>query len=907
MKLAVGMLRREMDVTHQLRRIETIVPRRADGFGGKARNLAALARAGFPVPAAYALSVASCNAFLDSALSSDEKMAVLIALPEAQFSAAHLRDIATKVENAPLPEELVRVLRDVFVEFKKNGAQSLAVRSSSTCEDDDAASAAGMHTTILNVISVEGLCTAVRKCWASLFEERVIAYLRSIAGAKDASLGIIIQAMVPADVAGVLFTVDPLTGDTNEMVLNASFGLGTLVVDGRVSPDFYRVDKQSGLMRDRVIGDKRWRAELARDGGVVELPLSDSDAQREALTDSELMELIALGRRIETHFGDARDVEWSFAGGVLYVLQARPVTTVAVRPTKAKGRSRKDSSIDRSKLVWSNVNVGEALPGVVTPYTWSVASNFSELGFRKAFAALGCAVPKDAELVGNFRGRLYLNLSEMFLIAAQVPGVRPSTLLSWIGGGEISRLEELEYGSGYSGFLFRLPLTVARFAQQNMSIGAKVESFESQFNAEMRRIRGVDMRILAPAALASILHDIETLLDDTGSIMLTCYGNLLMSIVALRQVLRHVAPDRYADLERDLTSGLADLDSAAPGVSLWHIAEMLRTEPDARDFVMRTSSEKMRVTDLPDGPTRRALERFLDAYGDRGAREAELAEPRWREDPSLLFAILRIHLDRQSEADGPLEMERRQRRLRDESEAELERLLPPPLRMGVRHLLALVQRFVRLRERLRAQTVQVLGLFRSVAVEGSRRIAMREACGDDAAFFLSVEELKNHLTGRLPSVATLVRGRRAQFLRDISLPNPPDTFVGSPPPIVAEPPRTDELRGLASSSGCVQGRVRVLTALTELSQFRSGEILVAPYADVGLSPLFLVVRAVVTDLGGPLSHAAIVAREYGVPMVMNVKVGTRLLKTGDLVEVDGNRGIVRILEKAKAHNISEHA
>jgi pyruvate,water dikinase len=909
--------------SRHLRRIESIVPRRSEGFGGKARGLAALARAGFPVPAAYALAGDAAAAHAAVALPPGDRIEALLEAPESAVSAARLESIAARVRAQPLEPQLAAALRDAFRDLRRSGARSLAVRSSSTREDEQAASGAGLHLTKLGVSSEEELLDAVRACWASVYSPHVLAYLRTItreSGAPmaaqtpaelEAKVGVVLQAMVPADVAGVLFTVNPLTADGGEMVLNAAYGLGSLVVDGRVSPDTYRIDKATGAVRDRIIGEKKLRAVVVPDAsadvgegvlagvGVREEDVPPSLAKAEALEPYQLDALVALGRRIEAHFGDARDVEWAYARGTLYVLQARPVTTIAGRvPPRRAQRARSKKAAAHAPVVWSNVNVGEALPGVATPLTWSILSKFSELGFRRAFGSLGCSVPRDAELVGDFRGRIYLNLSEFMGILSQVPGLRPRTLLALGGGGEAEVLEADVPPRGHAAFLARLPFTFARFVRENAAITSRVAAFEESFVVERARLGSVDLRILAPAALAHALRDVERLLDDTGAIMLTCYGNLLGAVVLLNKVLDVVARDHSDALQRDLIAGLADVESAAPGLALWHIAEMARADAPARALLVEGDPHALRVEQLPEGATRRALQRFLEAHGGRGAREAEISEPRWREDPSLLFATLRAHLLRPAGALGPLDLERRRRAVREAAEAELTARAPLVALPAVRHLLALVQRFVRLRERLRARVTEVLGLFRAVALEAGHRIDVKEACGPDAAFFLTLDEVRALLEGRLGFVAPLVRARRIQYLRDVALPDPPDTFIGFPPPAPELPAVTGTLRGLAASSGCVTARARVLLSPAHAGELLAGEVLVAPYADVGWSPLFLVAAAIVTDLGGPLSHAAIIAREYGVPSVMNVKSGTRALRTGDLLEVDGDRGTVRVVESA---------
>ncbi|MEC7518960.1 MAG: PEP/pyruvate-binding domain-containing protein [Myxococcota bacterium] len=880
-----------------VRRIESIVPRKADAFGGKAKNLAALARAGFPVPAAYALEAQAAADFFEAALPEADQPGALLTAPQRALTDTRLTDLRAQALAAPLPPAVVSALREALSALKSEGAVAVAVRSSSTREDQEASSAAGLHETVLGVQTEEELFDAVRACWSSVLTRSAISYLRTLPldEARRAGIGIVVQAMVPAEVAGALFTVNPLSGDPGEMVINASYGLGNLVMDGRVSPDTYRVDKATGWVRDRVVGEKALAARWLP-GGVTEEEVPEPQRELECLGEDLLGALVDLGRRVEGHFDDARDIEWAAVGGTLFLLQARPVTALS-RPPRRRASKRR-AGRERGRIVWSNVNVGEALPGVATPMTWSVLSDFSERGFRRAFGSLGCKVPRDAELVGSFRGRIYLNLTEFMEIASQVPGLRPKTLLALGGGGEGEHLEMQVESRGSTGFMMRLPLTVARYVRQNAGLTERVKRFDASFSEERGRLLAIDFRVLSSTGLDRVLHRVERLLDDSGLVMLNVYGNLLATVLLMRGVLQVVFRERAERLERELLTGLSDVESAAPGLTLWHIAETARAEDAAREVLLAHEAAALRVALLPEGPTRRALERFFTAYGYRGAREAEIAEPRWGEDPTLPFATLRAHLLRKN-GHNPLDIERRQRAVRDRAAAELERRMPGPAKVAMRHLLSLVQRFTRLRERLRSHVVQVLGLYRAVGLDASRRMMVREpGIGPGAAFYLSVEELHAFLRGDVERVEPLVSRRRLQLERDRALPDPPDTFVGFPPAPTGDGAPADALTGLAACSGRVVGKARVLMSPADADTLEAGEILVAPYADVGWSPLFLVAGAVVTDLGGPLSHAAVVAREYGVPTVVNVKGGTRSIQTGDELEVDGAAGTVRVLSRA---------
>ncbi|MET0387998.1 MAG: PEP/pyruvate-binding domain-containing protein [Polyangiales bacterium] len=873
-----------------LRPIDAILPRSARNFGGKVRNLAVLARAGFPVPMAYALSCEAAELAFQASLPPELQPSTLFkasVCPDEALSEARERALALTLEPA-----LCQALSAAFAEMRKAGVESLAVRSSSTAEDQQAASAAGLHTTRLNVLDDEQLFAAVRECWASVFSPSVYAYLHALGAESAGSLGLVIQALVPADVAGVLFTANPLTSNATEMVINAAYGLGHLVVDGRVSPDTYYIDKASGFLRDRVVGEKRWRGTPAAQGGVEDRPVTELLASRQALDEHALARLTDLGRRIERHFGDARDVEWALLGDALYVLQARPIVQRATAPVRRR-RPRQERSLTADPgVVWSNVNVGEALPGVATPLTWSVLAGFSDLGFRRAFAALGCTVPKRANLVGNFRGRIYLNLSELAQIAAQVPGLRPAAVLPLGGGSEIERLERGALRASPIAFLSRLPLTAARFAHENLGLRGRIERFEPGFRAECQRVRSLDLRILSSPALDETLSDAEQLLNEAGGLLLTAYGGLLAALVPLSATLRAFRGAGAAKLQRDLLSSLEDVESAHPARELLHIAELVVAEPGVRDAIM-SGSRQLRAEHLLAGQAREAIVAFQKRFGHRGIREAELSEPRWREDPTLIFDTIRLHV-RALPDQMPSAIERG-KAVRAEGERAL-RELGLPSRAAVLALLRVVRNAMRQREHLRDHVVQVLDLLRLLSVDASRRMLIREPeVGPDAAFFLTLPELHAFLRGELRTVRPLVQMRRAGYERDRTLPDPPDTFVDYPPPAVALSSSRDVLEGLPASSGQVQGRARVLTSTREISGLEPGEILIVPAADVGWSPLFLAAGGLATDLGGPLSHACVVAREYGIPAVVNLREATRTVKTGDKVLLDGDAGRLQVL------------
>jgi pyruvate,water dikinase len=875
-----------------VRPIDTLLPRASRNFGAKARNLAALVRAGFPVPAGFAISGDAAAQLFGRVLPRGLLPEQLLA--GSRPSESNLLEARERVLGADLDPDLVEELVRAFRSLSAAAAESVAVRTSNTIDDLAASFGAGLHSSVLNVRSEAALLDAVRQCYARVFSRQFASSMQSHGVEQLGSMGLVIQAMVPADVAGVMFTSNPLSGDPDEIVIDASYGLGATVTDGRFTPDTYRIHKQSGWVRDRVIADKRMRTVAAEGSGLRDEPVPAALAQKQALDEHMLARLLALGQRIEDHFGDGRDVEFAIAADAIYVLQARPITALASRISRVRGRRRtRGITTHASDVVWSNVNIVEALPGVATPLTWSVLAEFSELGFAQAFAALGCKLPKNTALVGNFRGRIYLNLTELAKVTAQVPGLRPDMVLPLGKSAEIDRLERDRPAASAARVLLRLPVTAARFAGSHLGFRARLRDFESSFEAERARIESVDLRILSAAALDATLSDVHRLLNDSGGMLLRAYAGSLSVLVALRAVLALLKGDDVSSVEHALLFSIEDVESGGPGHEILRVVAAFQSDALASAQLLSVAPPAS-AGDLPEGPARAAVERFLQLYGHRGVREAEVAEPRWREDPRLLFDAVRVQLGHVGLDVGAT----LQRRFEEERAAGESALLTFPLaaRAPLRALLAVAREGLRLRERLRSHVVHVLGLFRSVALDASRRFAVREPdIGRDAAFFMTLAELHAVLRGEVRSAAGLVRLRRSQYQRDRSLPDPPDTFVGFPPPPVSLADTGECLQGLGASTGAVEGAVRVLRSTDEASSLVPGEILVVPSADVGWSPIFVVAGGLVTDRGGPLSHACVVAREYGLPAVVNVRSATRTLKTGERVRLDGDAGTVQRL------------
>jgi pyruvate,water dikinase len=856
-------------------------------FGYKAVTLAEMCRAGFPVPHGIAVSGEAYEHQARTVFGAEWRRVVR--------TARSLAEMRETFRSYSLPDTLVADVVTAAAPYDLLGGRLLAVRSSSTTEDRESASGAGIQVSRLGVVGLEGVLDALRDVWASMWTEQAQCYHEQASASGPVLMGAVIQELVHPDAAGVLFTVNPVTGDSRELLINSAFGLGEPVLSGHITPDSFVVDRRSLAVTSTSIALKRF-AVFPGPGGLVTRELGSDQRRAPSLDDLAVREVAALGLRVEARASAPRDVEWARAGGRVFLLQSRPITALAPAGDRVTEPVRSRDSRD----VWTNANVGEALPGVATPLTWSIAVQYSERGFRRAFGALGCEVPEGAELVGQFRGRIYLNLSQFVAIASQVPLLDARTL-SEIGGARWPDDVELPQSTGgwriTRAFLRRIPGAIARLTIQNVGVERGIDALEVRVDEAWRRLRRSDLSRLTDRRLDAELSDVDVLLEATGDAMLTCAANSLGSYLGLRFLVARWLGRQAAGIERDLLAGAADLESARPGVALWHIAEAARADDATAKVLQEHHPGELRVESLPPGSkVRHDLEAFIETYGYRAVREAELMTPRWAEDPSLIFAILREYL----RSGGPAPGQELEERLvaRRRSWQLVDRELDPVRRKVVRRLVELSRRYHRLRERLRADVTKVLGLYRIIALDVSRRIG-----SPDAAFFLTIEEAHRLLReGWSPSsrggIGPLVAARRRSFALDASLPDPPATFVGSPPePEAPELPRDRRhLEGVASSPGKAIGEARVLSHSDEASELRAGEILVVSCADVGWSPLFLLAGAIVTELGGVLSHAAVVAREYRVPAVLSVPDATRRILTGQRILVDGDTGVVELLD-----------
>lgn len=763
----------------------------------------------------------------------------------------------------------------------KIGPGPYAVRSSSVDEDSSEYSFAGQQLTLLHVETLDDVIRAICRVWASLFDFNALIYRDNVgASLIPPGIAVVVQPMVEPVAAGVLFTSEPHDFDSNTMLISAVAGLGTGVVDGDAPVCSYYIERGTRYIRRRD-----------GEGGVLDASMID--------------QLCSVASRVEGALGPHQDIEFAFHQAArdehpsLVLLQARPITR-QVRE-------------DIEPVVWTNANVGEALPGVGTPMTWSIISRFSRQGFEQAFGSMGLGVPDEYELVSSFRGRVYLNLTQFMSIASAVPVMKPETLYEVAGGGGAELVKQTYTKRSSSRFLMRLPFTAARVVASQVSMPWVSRWWEKKFERSCAAFFDRDLTRYNHAKLESTLAEIDEIFDKNGLIMLASSSNFLLVYIIMREILGLWGGARAVEKERLLVSGL-DVKSAEPGLALLELGRVARRSLRLRRLLEETPSRKVyeKLRDERDkGDVARFLrliDEFTDSYGHRAPREAELATPRWREDRAFLFDVIRGFV-RSTNLPTQRDVENERAKRAREVHEHLEETFGSLTRPLFKQFLEFVRASARRRELLRALVVNSLDMYRHYFLECARRLVAAGLLAQvEDVFFLTYDELRAWLRSPGSGLDYRLRVvlRRALHEHNKSLPDPPNTFLQrgheliaddddgatSPTELDAKMQGVATIQGLPGSAGRVTGIARVLFEPGQESLLAPGEVLVVPYADVGWTPLFLTASAVVMSLGGPLSHACIVAREYGIPTVVNARGAARRIQDGDIVTVDGDAGLV---------------
>lgn len=856
----------------------------AGDVGGKAYALARLSAAGERVPAwivipsdALAWHLTRAGALTEvervlrelAALAGDDAVARSSVREAARILGAMIDGMPPTESLDGLPAAVTDAL----------GAGPYAIRSSAVGEDGASLSFAGQFDTLLDVPVTE-LADAVRRCWRSAFGVRALDYRRRTGTLADAArLAVIVQRMVAGDASGVLFTMDPVTGDPTRMRVSACLGLGDALVSGEGDADEYLVTAE---------------------GAVV-------DAKRTAepvLDDAQLRALAEVGKRIAAREGGPRDVEWTLCGGEVHVLQARPITAL---PADASG----------NRTVWDNSNIEESYCGVTTPLTFSFASAAYASVYGQTMRAVGVSDrivvahrPLLRTLLGLIRGRVYYNLNSWYRGLLLLPAFRRNKadmerMMGVTEPVEFVRDEKPSAGDR----LRRLP-QLARTSAGLLLAFARLDRAVPEFLAEFdARIAALDRGTLGGRGLEELMTVLDALWTGCVERWSTPIVNdfrVMMATGRLRRIVERALPGRGEALLQVLLGGADVAASAGPAMLMLRLAAIARGDAAVEGALRGDPESALRRAGGASAAFAAALEELMHVYGDRCMGELKLESRPLRDDAPFVLRMVRNYMG--GELQDPSRLAASAASQRATAEREVAERLAPLGRARFRSALAWARRGIRAREQMRLARTRLFGTHRDVYRAIGLRLheAGRLDRADDV-FYLTTHEIRGYWEGTSAGadLAAVARARRAEFAgyvherapnRIVTTGAPHDSvaalFAGRAAP-AGQGGRV--LRGMGCSLGVAEGRVRIVRGPDD-DLALDGHVLVAPRTDPGWAPLFPSARAIVVERGSLLSHSAVLARELGLPAVVGVPGVLDLLRDGELVRVDGSAGTIERLE-----------
>jgi pyruvate,water dikinase len=882
--------------------------------GGKAANLGELVNR-FTVPKGYVITTPAYKHFLEYNQLSDLIRKSLSAIDYADYPSIekHAKSIQEYILKGKLPPQ---VADEIKMKYNRLGFQDVAVRSSATAEDLQAASFAGQYESFLNVKNTEQLLQSVRQCYASLWSSRAISYRHQNKIRQDkVELAVIVQEMVSARSAGVLFTRNPISPEQNQMLIESNFGLGESIMAGRCTPDQFIVRK-SGRRReenfsivDKRIGKKGLAVKEKKvrgNGGTEYVELSEEENAAASLTNQQILELSRVGSRIENHFGSPQDIEWAIdQSNKVHVLQARPITSL-----------RKTAPED--DVLWSRGYADDYWNDPVTPLYFELLGDPLTKVVNMELNSIMGYKRMDDQLLKLYNAHVYFNLKVLRRkVENEIPGmVRNEDVLNYFPEG---------YGYYGKRTVKKLPFHIFGYLIANLrvmfndpdgSMGRTAKAYSKwttevfspychKYDEQLRRL-----------AESSNMKGLQKLADGIDEQMvahyrLVRYGipvhNIGMNLIAqwiLKRFLGEQASKEYYPI---LISGL-EHKLTETNDSIYHLASTIHESAELRRTILEEKSENLyNHLSRSSNPAAKGFfaefNRFLDEFGDRGfTREAYY--PRWRESPHYVFDVLKSLVK-----DGKMDLTKSKEegaRTRERTERIVESKLRRQHLGFVKwfiftKILGAARTYIIFRENQRFNLDRWITRIRGAYVEMGRILAKKGILNSrEDIFFLQKNEIKNLVNNEyggndIRRLRTLVNERRENFLKHENT-IPPKFLHGG-----AE--FNDTLRftkdsaafqGIPASQGVITAPVRVIDRIDYMSTVKKGEILVVPRTDPGWSPVFSKIGGLVTETGGILSHGAVISREYGIPAVTNVPNACKMLRTGQVITINGSNGIITI-------------
>lgn len=844
--------------------------------GGKGAHLGGLSRIeGIRVPAGFCVTTEAFRRIMAEAPSIDDRLDQLSRLdPDDREAIRTLSaEIRRTIEGIAIPGDLAAAITRAVTRLGEQAAY--AVRSSATAEDLPTASFAGQQDTYLNVVGPTAILQHVSRCWASLFTERAVTYRRrNDIDHRTVHMAVVVQKMVFPDAAGILFTADPVTGNRKVATVDAGFGLGEVLVSGLVNPDVFKV--RHGEVVAKAIAVKRRAVHALPAGGTQDVAIDSQRQEQPALTDAQVVRLVRLGRRIEAHFGRPQDIEWCLVDDGFRIVQSRPITTLFPIP----------ESGDQENHVYVSVGHGQMMTDPMKPLGYSMWQLTAMVPMHEA------------------GGRLFVDVTRRLASPASRAG-----LLDAMGKGDPLVRDALETVLDRDDFVPSLP-DKAPDRPPARGASAPVEADPAIVTELIERSQVSiaalerDIRTKTGPALFDFLLDAfeehKRVLGDPLNLQAIMAG--MEATWWLNDKLQEWLGEKNA--ADTLTLSAPDNVTSEMGLALLDVADVIRSRPEVVAFLQGVEDEGF-LDELPKiaGGTeaRDAIEAYLDRYGMRCVGEIDITRPRWRERPTTLVPVILDNVRNFEPGTAERRFEQGRRKAQKKELEVLSRLraLPDGDRKAdeTKRMIDQVRAFVGYREYPKYGIVSRYFVYKQALLEEAERLAQANVLSEkEDIFYLTFQELRDVVRSRQVD-DRLIQQRKDAF-RSYHALTPPRVLTSDGEALTGAYRRDDvppgALIGLPVSAGTVEGRARVILDMAE-ADLEAGDILVTAFTDPSWSPLFVGIAGLVTEVGGMMTHGAVIAREYGLPAVVGVEQATRLIRDGQRIRVHGTDGYVEIL------------
>lgn len=844
--------------------------------GGKGAHLGELSRIeGIHVPAGFCVTTAAFQRIMAEAPSIDDRLDRLSLLrpDDREAIRALSAEIRRTLEGIAIPDDLAASITRPLAQLGEQAAY--AVRSSATAEDSPTASFAGQQDTYLNVVGSAAILQHVSRCWASLFTERAVIYrLRNGFDHRKVHMAVVVQQMVFPQAAGILFTADPVTGSRKVASVEASFGLGEALVSGRVNADVYKV--RDGEVVAKTVATKQLAIYASPAGGTQEQTIEPERQKQPALTDALVMRLAELGRRIEAHFGRPQDIEWCLVDDDFQIVQSRPITTLF--PIPAAG--------DRENHVYLSVGHQQMMTDPMKPLGLSLWQLTTFRPMREAGGRLFVDVTRVLSSPVSRAGLLELLRKSDLLMR--------DALQTIIDRGDFIPSLPDEGPGGAPAFGAPAPI------ETDPAIVAELIGRSQASIAALKR----DIRTKSGSALFDFIladcQELKRILFDPRSHQV--FMTAMEATWWLNEHLQAWLGEKNA--ADTLTQSVPHNVTSEMGLSLLDVADVIRPHPEVVAFLQLVDDEGF-LDELPKlaggREARDAIRAWLDKYGMRGVGEIDITRPRWSERPITLVPLILGHIKNFEPGSGELRFEQGRQKAQKKEQELLERLraLPDGEQKAeeVKGMIDRVRTFIGYREYPKYGMVSRSFVYKQALLEEAERLLQAHVLREkEDIFYLTFQELQDVVrTNQVDD--QLIRQRKDAF-RSYQALMPPRVLTSEGEAIAGAYRRDDlpagALVGLPVSAGTIEGRARVILDMAE-ADLEAGDILVTTYTDPSWTPLFVAIKGLVTEVGGMMTHGAVIAREYGLPAVVGVEHATRLIRDGQRIRVHGTDGYVEIL------------